>query len=89
MSTPSEDKPPFWVSKRNRQIMWVVLYGSCAITLLLEFFVHPEHAFHFVGFPMASAVLGLVACSLMIVGAKGLATFLKKKEDYYDQDESL
>lgn len=69
--------------------MWVILYGSCLFTLVLEFFVHPEHAFHFVGFPLSSAALGLVACSMMIIAAKGLGTFLKKKEDYYDQDERL
>lgn len=89
MSQPTKDSPPFWESKRNRIIMWIILYTTCLITLVLELFVHVEHPFHFIGFPLSSAVLGFVACTLMIIVAKGLALFLKKKVDYYEKDELL
>lgn len=84
-----KDTPPFWESRRNRMIMWTGLLTVCFITLILELFIHTEHPFEFVGFPISSAILGFVACSLMIMTAKGLGMFLKKKENYYDQDEVL
>jgi hypothetical protein len=87
MSQSPKDSPPFWENRRNRLIMWSGLIGACLVTMLLEFFIHPKHSFGFMGFPVSSAVLGFVACSLMILASKGLGMFLKKKEDYYDKDE--
>ena len=90
MSKQDENQhPPFWHSARNRKLMWILLYGSCALTLVAEFFVHAEHHFHFMEFSFSSAVLGFVVCSLMIISAKALGYLLKQKESYYDNDERV
>jgi hypothetical protein len=80
---------PFWEFKKYRIVMWALLGFSCLITLILEFIFHTEHPFDFLHFPFSSATLGFVACALMILAAKGLGIFLKKKDDYYDKDEHI
>ncbi len=89
MSSESKSKPPFWESARNRKLMWTILYASCALTLVMELFVHAEHHFHFMEYPFSSAVVGFGMCTLMIIAAKGLGYVLKKKEHFYDEDDRI
>ena len=66
------------------KILWVLLYGICAFTLVPEFFIHRHPHFAYDNYFGFFAVLGFVACALLIILAKGIGFFLKKKEDYYD-----
>ena len=85
-------KPEGWNPKTLR-VLWILLWGLCAMSLVAEFFIHPHPHFEetdtvgfatdFFGF---NAVLGFVACTIMILVAKLLALFLKRKPDYYDKD---
>lgn len=69
----------------NRKLLWKLLYGTCALTVVAEFFVHTEPHFGFDGFTGFSALLGFVSCAALIILAKALGLALKKKEDYYDK----
>jgi hypothetical protein len=89
MKDPQPNPPPFWESARTRLWLWILLWGACALSLAAEAFIHAEHAFHFLGFPLSSAFLGFVACSAMILVAKALGYLLKRKSDYYHDHELL
>lgn len=80
----------------SRKLLWRLLIGACIVSVLLEvtlFFDdgHGRHG-HFGDHSVDGwfgfyAVLGFVACALMIYGAKFLGKFLKKDEDYYGDPE--
>ena len=66
------------------KILWVLLYAVCALTLVPDFFVHRHPHFAYDNYFGFFALLGFVACALLILIAKGIGFFLKKNEDYYD-----
>jgi len=79
----------------SRRLLWRLLYGACALSLLLEiplWLGHKRHS-HFAegggiavdGWLFFYAALGFVACVIMILVAKGLGKWLKKPEDYYGE----
>ena len=80
------DKPT--VSRK----FWIVLWVTCAVSILLELAVARHEHFETVDSAFASATngfgfyvaLGFLACSGAILLAKGLGLFLKAREDYYD-----
>lgn len=80
-------EPEGWNPKTIRTL-WIILWGLCGLSLVAELFVHihPHFEDHGTGFFGYNAVMGFVACTVMILAAKGLAIFLKRKPDYYDKD---
>jgi hypothetical protein len=80
----SNDSPGFFEKPGTIKLLWVLLYAVCVFTLVPEFFIdrYPHFKYdHYFGF---FAVLGFVACALLIILAKGFGVFLKKNENYYD-----
>ena len=77
--------PEQWNPKLLRKL-WILLWGICGLALISEFFIHPHPHFESTGFFGFNALLGFVACSVMILTAKLLALFLKRKPDYYGKD---
>ena len=90
---------PFVPDKPNvSRKFWIVLWVTCAVSILLELLVvlapdlHRHEHFESSDSAFASAtngfgfyvVLGFLACSSAILLAKGLGLFLKAKENYYD-----
>jgi acyl dehydratase len=84
---------PFLPDKPNvSRKFWIVLWVTCAVSILLEFLVDRDEHFKTVDSAFASATngfgfyvaLGFLACSGAILLAKGLGLFLKAREDYYD-----
>lgn len=65
---------------------WIVGIVVLALTLVLEFFMHPHSNFGIDGTIWFHAWFGFGACLLIIVVAKALG-FLKRGEDYYQGDE--
>lgn len=59
------------------------LYAVCGLLLVAELFISKkpyfevEYVFGFYGW------FGFVMCSLLVIGAKGMRVFLKRREDYY------
>ena len=82
-----EDNP--YISPSFWKAMWII----CGISIILEFFIHRHKHFkeldasvlgnmsNWFGF---YGMLGLIACSVSILIAKGLSVFLKAKEDFHD-----
>lgn len=78
----------------SRRLLWRLLYIACGVTLALEIVLivlHKRHSHFGEGSPdgwwFFYPLLGFVACSLMILAAKGLGTFLKRGEDYYPEPD--
>ena len=83
MST-NKESPGFFEKPGTIKFLWVLLFAVCVLTLVPDFFLERHSYFayeHYFGF---FAVLGFVACALLIIIAKGLGFFLKKDEGYYD-----
>lgn len=67
--------------------MWWLLWITCGLSIVAEFFIHRHPHFEVDGIFAFYAIMGFVGCALMILGAKGLGYVLKRKEDYYGDEE--
>ena len=80
-----DNAPGFFEKPTTIRALWILLFTVCALTLVPELFIE-RHAYfgidHFFSF---FAILGFIACALLILFAKGLGFLLKKNEDYYDE----
>jgi hypothetical protein len=80
-----DNTPGFFEKPKNIKLLWILLYAVCGFTLVPELFIE-RHAYfgidHFFSF---YAILGFIACALLIIFAKGLSYILKKNEAYYDE----
>lgn len=66
--------------------LWIIFLAVLAGTLAVEPFVpwHPHFAVErLFGF---NALYGFVACAVLILVAKGIGLFVKRGEDYYDDE---
>jgi len=72
------DKP------KTIKLLWMVLYAICGLLLIPEFFMHREPHFGMDSFWGFFAILGFIACALLILFSKLLGFVLKVKENYYD-----
>jgi hypothetical protein len=78
----------------SRRLLWRLLYGACTVSVLLELVLIATHQRHGRfgktspdGWWFFYALLGFIACALMILAAKGLGAWLKRPEDYYAETE--
>jgi hypothetical protein len=65
--------------------LWVIFLAVLAATLAVEPFVewHPHFSVErLFGF---NALYGFLACAALILVAKGIGLFVKRKDDYYDE----
>lgn len=69
----------------NIKKLWILLYAACALTVVLELFMHKHPHFGFDGFFAFHAILGFVSCAILILFSKVIGLVLKVKEDYYDK----
>jgi hypothetical protein len=85
-----------WLERRGtRRLLWALLWAACAGTLVAEGVLQWSHLRHghfgkhsvdaWWGF---YAVLGFVGCALMILVAKVLGIWLKRTENYYQEQEN-
>jgi hypothetical protein len=72
---------------QTKKMLWRLLWGMCALSLILEPFIHRQNHFPQEDFFGFYALLGFVACSVCILVAKGLSFVLKKNVTYYDEDD--
>ena len=87
----SKDKQHWLYRPANRRTLWWI---ALAITLVLaiipEFFIHHHAHFEQQGIHIDAsfgfyAWYSFLACGAMIVSAKLLGIFLKRKDTYYDE----
>ena len=80
-----DKKPGFFEKPATIRALWILLYAVCGLTLVPELFIDRHVYFGIDHFFSFFAVLGFIACALLILFAKGLGFMLKKDEDYYDE----
>ena len=64
--------------------LWILLYVVCGLTLVPELFITRKPHFAYDDIFGFYALMGFVACALLILIAKGIGFILKKSEGYYD-----
>jgi fumarate reductase subunit D len=85
-----DDDGKHWLYRReNRPKLWIILVVILLLALVPEFFVHhhahfPDQDVHVDTSFGFFAWYGFLTCTAMVVGAKVLGIFLKRKETYYD-----
>lgn len=88
-NTPKTTQPPrekHWLTRPETiRKLWFVGIGILALTVVAEIWTHPHPYFGVDGTFGFNAWYGLVTCAAMVVFAKGLGVFLKRRDDYYDQ----
>lgn len=66
--------------------LWIWGCTGLAVLVLLDFVIHPHAYFGIDGSFGFNAWYGLFTCIAMIVAAKALGFFLKRKDTYYERD---
>ncbi len=75
-----------WLVRKDtiRKLWW--LFGAIlAATVAADFFVYHKAYFGIDGTFGFGAWFGFLACVLMVLFAKGLGVFLKRRDTYYDR----
>lgn len=81
----TEQQDIHWLCRPNT-IKWLWRGGIAilVLTVSLEFFLHPHASFWIDGTFGFNAWFGFLSCVGMVVFAKLLGIFLKRKDTYYD-----
>ena len=85
MKKPKNQRQLHWlVRPRTIRLLWWWGCGILAVVTLLGLAIHPHAYFGLDGWWAFNSVYGFLTCAAMVVGAKALAIFLKRKDTYYD-----
>jgi len=57
-----------------------------ALLVIADFYIDAHPSFHIDGIFGFYAWFGLVTCMAMVIFAKALGVFIKRKDTYYDND---
>jgi hypothetical protein len=69
----------------NKGILNIVFYLSLVLIVGVEFFIPRGHSYlQWETLPGFYVIFGFAGCVLIILIAKTLGVFIRKKEDYYD-----
>ncbi len=84
---PSKKAPEdeHWL-RRPATIRWLWTIGICLLIIvtLMDFIVHKHPHFGLDGLFGFYSLFGFGACAVMVIFAKALGVFLKRKDTYYD-----
>ena len=64
-------------------MLWRLFLAVLARSVLAQFFIEAQPHFAFEGLFGFNALYGFLACAALIVIAKGLGLFFKRRDDYY------
>ncbi|MEM1200648.1 MAG: hypothetical protein AAGI06_15210 [Pseudomonadota bacterium] len=67
-------------------LLWKVLYGVLALTVLAQLFIYVKSYFVVDGWFGFGAAFGFISCVIMVVVARVLGYFLKRDQDYYSKE---
>ena len=73
--------------KKSAKKAWIFFIIILVASLLLETIMTPHPYFEFDGFTSFYAIFGFVSCVLIVLVSKFLGIFLKRKENYYEEDK--
>ena len=79
------DRKHWLVRRENIRRLWVVFILVLAAMVALNFPIPIEGHFEVDGYFGFFAGFGLATCVVMIVVAKALSVFLKRRDTYYDE----
>ncbi|MEZ5569279.1 MAG: hypothetical protein R3E54_13215 [Halioglobus sp.] len=82
--TPPQPDDHWLVRPATVRKLWIGFSVVLALTVVAQFFIKIKGYFGIDGWFGFGAVYGLLACVLMVVVAKLLGVFLKRRDDYYD-----
>jgi len=86
------DEDKHWLYRQSSRIkLWAIQIVILVLALIPEFFVHHHARFEQFGIHLDTswgfhAWYGFLTCAAMVVGAKILGLFLKRKDTYYDDE---
>lgn len=66
--------------------LWTIFGAVLALTVILEGFIRTHPHFEVEKLFAFNAVFGFVACAALILVAKGIGLFVKRKDTYYDDE---
>lgn len=79
------DQEKHWlVRPENIRKLIYVSVAVLAVVALLDFAIHPHAAFGIDGTVFFYSWYGFATCVAMVIAAKLLGIFLKRKDSYYD-----
>jgi hypothetical protein len=64
-------------------VIWRLFLAVLALSVLAQFFIEAQPHFAFESLFGFNALYGFLACAALIVIAKGLGLFFKRRDDYY------
>ena len=74
-----------WLARPETiRMIWIIALIVLALTVVAEFLVGYHLKFGADKIPGFAALLGFLACVVMVFGSKALAVFLKREDTYYD-----
>ncbi len=82
-----EDKEHWLARRATIKKLWWGFSALLAITVLAQFLIHVKGYFIVDGWFGFGAVYGFFACLAMVLIAKGIGFFLKRKEGYYEVED--
>ena len=88
MNNPDSDH--WLVRPKTISWLWRGFIAVLAATVLAQLLIYVKGYFDADGWFGFGAVFGFLSCLIMVLSAKGLSYVLKRREDYYrdDDDES-
>ena len=83
------EKKHWLYRKENLPKLWMIQIGILVLAVIPEFFIKHKAHLPDTGFTLDTtfgffAWYGFITCAAMVVGAKLLGLFLKRKDNYYD-----
>lgn len=85
MSESRDKSSTHWLQRASTiRRLWWVMYGVLALTVLAQFVVPLKGKFTIDGWLAFPAIYGFVTCVAMVLFAKLLGVWLKRKDGYYD-----
>jgi hypothetical protein len=80
-----EEDPDHWVVRPGTiRWLWVGFAAVLALSLLAQAVVPIKSIARVDAWPGFAAAYGMLSCIVMIIVAKALGAWLKRKDDYYD-----
>jgi uncharacterized membrane protein len=82
-----DEKAYIFDDPKNVKRVLYILYGCCALLLILDFVIH-RHVIHswenLWGF---YPIYGFVGCVILVIVATWMRNFIMRDEDYYDETD--